>query len=223
MYKDIKKIFSKKPTPSRVERIDSFGLDTRPVTKALLFRDALRRDKAEKELKEQPRKSIKSKEPKNLERAIDSAIISEAYNLTANALRGIGRHDFLSHESIPKDASLILTFTLYLCSHLCSITRQEGYSPSFLTVGSGACIQLFHAHDQETTLRAWETIVQGSRYCDYFAGVNHPNVTEWQDNLLKLFNRYQEQLLSTETRLMDIDLSPAFGSMLESLLVLKWW
>jgi len=201
---------------SRKEQAESYSLDDKPFTKALLLRGSQYQDDAKSQYRE-----LRGRRPftedKTLEEFAASCAITVAYHITTRSMESIGRElVFPVHEPPTKEALMVVAFSLTILAGIYGQLEAESIKIDFNEASAGTA-NLFYLYrpDNERAKYALEGIKMFQALVEE---LDRENLKEWYDNLMELIPIYVFQWTSENPELKKVDHIPLFASMLSTLL-----
>jgi hypothetical protein len=220
MFDRLKSIFAVSPRKSRVDQAQSYNLDDKPFAKALVLRATTYQDEAKRDLRAMHGKLKPIAEPKTLQEMIASCAVTIVHHITHEAMKNIGRDPtfcdtLLLNNPMPKDAPLVVAFSLFVLTGLHYQLQAEGIELEFhdLAVETACLFFMFHSDEDRV-----KYVMQGIQAFHTVAQSGAQNVRDWHDNLMQLIPIYVMQWTTKDEKFKKVECIPLFGGLLTSLL-----
>ena len=215
MLNRLKSLFGGPKTVTRLERANSFAVNGKPFTSALLSRAAQYQDEAIRDVREMGGSS-RVPDEKSLKDFAASSASTIAYHVAVEAAKAQGRNPaFLPYESVPKYAPMVVAFSLFILAGIHGQLKAEGIDIHFPETAASTANLFFLAHPDD------ERVAHASRGIAAFQAIakqDAENVRTWHDNLMKIVPMYVLQWSTDKEEIKKLDFNSLFGSMLASLL-----
>jgi hypothetical protein len=221
--RDVSAIFDSKKNLTVAELVDSYAIDNRPFTRALLLRagqdidiyNAMQTDNIMGRMAEK----------KVLETLAGNCTKTVAHRITSEAMSSIGRDaDFSPSKPIPKDSQAIVAFGLVVVLGLSHQLKAEGLdidlqSLSLATTNSFFIMHLLlEATNPELQKERIRLITESMEAFQHIVHSDNPKVTEWHNMLMELLSIHILAWTSEKEKFQYRDHRPIFGQMLSGLL-----
>jgi hypothetical protein len=215
MFKIIKSKFGKKKI-TRSKKVEDFDFSNKPFTKALCLRATEYHEETINDLKNMVGRVRPIKESNTIDELAASCAITISMHIAHEAAKNIALSAaFLPYQQTPKQAPLIIAFSLFLLSGIEGPLKAEGIilDSRELTADLATLFFMFHS-DEERAKNA----LNGIETFQYIVKSDDEKVKEWHEDLIKLLDIYVLQWTSDKKEMKEIDCVPLFGGLLSGLL-----
>jgi hypothetical protein len=198
------------------EMVHDFLPQAKPFTKALMLR-ASQRGKAIPEEQKKPLKTISYPEKNTkFEDFVASSAVATSVGVAQLAAQGIGINpNFLPGSKIPKEASILVAFSLCILKIINQFVLGEGVKIDLkLAVIDTAKMHYMFHNNQEASERAFE----GVTFFQEVQASNSKDIGAWREGMSKLVSMYVLQWTSEHLELKNLNCIPLFGKCLKMLI-----
>lgn len=201
---------------SRSKKLEEFDFSNKPFTKALCLRAVEYHDEAINDLKESLGSIRPIKENNTINELVASCAITISMHIVHEASQNIGFDaSFLPSQQIPKDAPIIIAFSIFLLSGIQDPLEAEGINLDFRELIADLATLFFMFHPDEERAK---NALNGIETFQFIVNADDDKVKKWNQDLIKLLDIYILQWTSDKKEMKEIDCIPLFGGLLSALL-----
>jgi len=198
---------------TRSERVGTFDLGSKPITRALLLRGAQIQDETILLAKRLGSKRT-FEEESSLSEFAASCASTVAITVSFDSLKKLDRRIFFPNEPVPKYAPMVVAFSLFVLESIYAHLSAEDVHFDFpKTAAETAGLFFIDHHVDERNKYA----KQGLAAFESIRQVDLVNVKEWRDTFFKMVPVYLLQRTTTKQDLRQIDFGVQFASKLSAL------
>lgn len=214
MLEKLRSMLGSVPAKTRSERVATFGLDGKPITRAVLLRGAALQDDAIL-LARRLGNTKAFAEESSLGEFAASCASTIALTVSYDALKKNERPMFFPNEPVPKYAPIVVAFGIFILQSIHAHAEAEGVHFDFQRAAAQTASLFFIDHPAEERVKCAKL---GLEAFESVANVDLPNVQEWRDTFFKMVPLYLLQLAKGNQGGKRMDLDSLFAAKMENLL-----